>query len=69
MSERRLTLHNPRRPNVVWVFGDQHRAHATSYRGDGNVFTPNIDNLAREGMRFDCAVAGRRGVRRSVAHC
>ena len=47
-----------RRPNVVWVFGDQHRAHATSYRGDGNVFTPNIGNLAREGMRFDCAVAG-----------
>ena len=57
MSER-LTLRRARRPNVVWVFGDQHRAHATSYRGDGNVFTPNIDNLAREGMRFDCAVAG-----------
>ena len=57
MSER-LTLRNPRRPNVVWIFGDQHRAHATSYRGDGNVFTPNIDNLAREGMRFDSAVAG-----------
>ena len=57
MSER-LTLHSPRRPNVVWIFGDQHRVHATSYRGDGNVFTPNIDNLAREGMRFDCAVAG-----------
>ena len=31
MSER-LTLHTPRRHNVVWVFGDQHRAHATSYR-------------------------------------
>ena len=57
MNER-LTLHAPRRPNVVWVFGDQHRAQATSYRGDGNVFTPNIDNLAREGMRFDGAVAG-----------
>ena len=57
MSER-LTLRTPRRPNVVWIFGDQHRAHATSYRGDGNVFTPNIDNLAREGMRFDCALAG-----------
>ena len=34
MSER-LTLHRARRPNVVWIFGDQHRAHATSYRGDG----------------------------------
>ena len=57
MSER-LTLRTPRPPNVLWIFGDQHRAHATSYRGDRNVFTPNIDNLAREGMRFDCAVAG-----------
>ncbi len=57
MSDR-LTLRNPRPPNVLWVFGDQHRAHATSYRGDPNVFTPNIDNLAREGMRFDGAVAG-----------
>ena len=57
MSDR-LTLRNPRPPNVLWVFGDQHRAHATSYRGDPNVFTPNIDNLVREGMRFDGAVAG-----------
>ena len=54
----RLTLRTPRPPNVLWIFGDQHRAHATSYRGDVNVFTPNMDNLAREGMRFDCAVAG-----------
>ena len=57
MSER-LTLRPPRPPNVLWIFGDQHRAHATSYRGDRNLFTPNIDNLAREGMCFDCAVAG-----------
>lgn len=47
-----------RKPNVIWVFGDQHRAQALSYRGDPNVFTPNIDNLARNGMRFDQAVSG-----------
>lgn len=57
MNER-LSFRPERRPNVIWIFGDQHRAHALSYRGDPNVFTPNIDNLAREGMRFDCAVAG-----------
>ena len=57
MSDR-LTLRTPRPPNVLWIYGDQQRAHATSYRGDANVFTPNMDNLAREGMRFDCAVAG-----------
>lgn len=47
-----------RRPNVIWVFGDQHRAQCLGYRGDPNVRTPNIDNLARNGMRFDGAVAG-----------
>ena len=36
-----------RRPNVLWIFGDQHRAQATGYRGDPNVSTPNIDNLGR----------------------
>ncbi len=53
-----LSFRPDRRPNVIWIFGDQHRAHALSYRGDPNVFTPNIDNLARNGMRFDCAVSG-----------
>lgn len=47
-----------RRPNVIWVFGDQHRAQSLGYRGDPNIYTPNIDNLARNGMRFDAAVAG-----------
>jgi len=47
-----------RRPNVIWVFADQLRAQALGYRGDPNVRTPNIDNMARQGMRFDCAVSG-----------
>ena len=54
----KLNITSNRKPNILWVFGDQHRAHAVSYRGDPNVYTPNIDNMAREGMRFDCAVSG-----------
>ena len=53
-----LPLPPLRRPNVLWIFGDQHRAQATGYRGDPNVSTPNLDNLGRQGVRFDCAVAG-----------
>lgn len=49
---------SPRRPNIIWVFGDQHRAQALGHRGDANVRTPNLDNLARHGQRFDAAVAG-----------
>lgn len=56
--ENRLQLAPARAPNVIWVFGDQMRAQAMSHRGDPNVHTPNLDRLAREGMRFDAAVAG-----------
>jgi len=55
---RNFNLRPNRRPNIIWIFGDQHRAQALSYRGDLNVYTPNIDNLARNGVRFDNAVAG-----------
>ena len=33
-------------PNVIWIFGDQHRAQALSVMEDPNVQTPNIDRLA-----------------------
>lgn len=53
-----LQLRPNRRPNVIWIMGDQHRAAALGYRGNPDVRTPNIDNLARSGVRFDCAVSG-----------
>jgi arylsulfatase A-like enzyme len=46
------------RPNVIWVFGDQHRGQALSCMDDANVSTPNIDRMAREGLHFTTAVAG-----------
>jgi arylsulfatase A-like enzyme len=46
------------RPNVIWVFGDQHRAQALGCAGDPNVNTPNIDTLAAQGVNFTAAVSG-----------
>lgn len=46
------------RPNVIWVFGDQHRAQALGCAGDPNLHTPNIDRLAAEGLSITRAVAG-----------
>ena len=46
------------RPNVIWLFGDQHRAQALSCHGDPNARTPNIDNMAADGVTFTNAVAG-----------
>ncbi len=47
-----------RRPNVIWVFGDQHRGQALGCMGDPNLHTPNIDRLAAEGVHFTNAVMG-----------
>jgi arylsulfatase A-like enzyme len=41
------------KPNVIWFFGDQHRAQALGCAGDPNVRTPNIDRLAVEGLSMN----------------
>ncbi|MGC9348786.1 MAG: sulfatase family protein [Anaerolineae bacterium] len=53
MSEER-TSH----PNVIWIFGDQHRAQAMGHMGNPNLATPNLDGLATSGVRFNNAVSG-----------
>jgi len=50
--------HAPNRRNVIWVFGDQHRAQATGYMGDGNLSTPNLDRMASDGVFYRQAVSG-----------
>ena len=41
------------RPNIVFIMSDDHAAHAIGAYGSRVNTTPNIDRLAREGMRFD----------------
>jgi len=41
--------------NIIWVFADQMRGQAMSCSGDENVYTPNLDLLAKEGVRFEAA--------------
>lgn len=42
-------------PNIVFIFSDDHAYQAISAYGDPRelIRTPNIDRLAKEGMRFD----------------
>jgi arylsulfatase A-like enzyme len=46
---------DPKRPNIVFIFSDDHAFQAISAYGDPRklIDTPNIDRLAREGMRFN----------------
>ena len=51
----------PNRPNILWIFADDHAYQAIGAYGgrlQGENLTPNIDTLARDGMTFDrCYVA------------
>jgi arylsulfatase A-like enzyme len=49
---------NSLKPNVIFVFSDQHRAQSTGFSGDPNVKTPCMDRLAAESIQFTTAVAG-----------
>jgi arylsulfatase A-like enzyme len=41
-----------RRPNILYIMADDHAAHAISAYGSKLIKTPNIDRIARGGMRF-----------------
>src|SRR6187455_1190616 len=41
------------RPNILFIFSDDHAAHAISAYGSKVNQTPHMDRLAKEGMRFD----------------
>ncbi|MEM6366546.1 MAG: sulfatase, partial [Planctomycetota bacterium] len=40
-------------PNIVFIFTDDHCTQATSAYDPSRITTPNMDRIAREGMRFD----------------
>jgi len=42
-----------KRPNILYIMSDDHAAHAISAYGSRINRTPNIDRLARQGMRLD----------------
>lgn len=42
-----------RRPNILYIMSDDHAAHAMSCYGSRVNKTPNLDRIAREGMRFE----------------
>src|SRR5438034_9165445 len=43
------------RPNILYIMSDDHAYQAISAYGSNRNKTPNIDRIAKEGMRFDRA--------------
>lgn len=44
---------NDQRPNILFIFADDHGYQALSCYGSNRNVTPNLDRIAKEGMRFD----------------
>src|SRR4051812_3099108 len=44
---------SPSRPKILFIMADDHAAHALSSYGSKINQTPNLDRLAKEGMRFN----------------
>ena len=47
-----LAAAQPQRPNILFIFSDDHAEHAISAYGSKVNKTPHIDRLAAEGARF-----------------
>ncbi|HUG18155.1 MAG TPA: sulfatase [Planctomycetaceae bacterium] len=52
-SELRPADAADKRPNILFIFTDDHAAHAISCYGSNRNKTPNLDRIAHEGMRFE----------------
>jgi len=48
-----------RRPNLLFVFGDQWRAQATGFVGNGQIKTPHLDAMAQRGVDYLLLNVGR----------
>ncbi|MCC6493942.1 MAG: sulfatase [Pirellulales bacterium] len=52
MADVRPASGDQRRPNIIFIFSDDHAAHAISAYGSKVNETPHLDRLAAEGVRF-----------------
>ena len=54
-NEKQNDGQNNKKPNILLIMTDQHQAEALSIAGNTNLNTPNLDKLAKQGVRFENA--------------
>lgn len=50
-----LQAQRPSKPNLLFLMSDQHRGDCLGAAGNATISTPNLDRIAREGVRFSSA--------------
>ena len=50
-----LAAQTEKKPNLLFILTDQHRRDGVGVYGEAEVMTPNIDRIAKEGIRFNQA--------------
>jgi len=51
-SDKQSSEQEPKRPNILFIMSDDHAYQAISAYDDRLIETPNIDRIAKEGIRF-----------------
>lgn len=51
-AQQRIVVEKDRRPNVVYIYADDLGYGELGCYGQQKIKTPNIDRIAREGLRF-----------------
>ena len=50
-------------PNIVYIMSDELAYYELSHMGNDRIHTPNIDRMAKEGIRFYAGAGSRTGLR------
>jgi arylsulfatase A-like enzyme len=50
-------VESKRKPNMLFVFSDQHRKHSLGCYGNEQVISPHFDSFAEKGLRFNNCIA------------
>ncbi|MGD8777382.1 MAG: sulfatase-like hydrolase/transferase [Ignavibacteria bacterium] len=64
-----------KKPNLLFVFSDQHSRDIMGCYGNRDILTPNLDNFAKEGVKFEHCISSSpvctpyRGMLMSGQHC
>ena len=55
------------KPNIIYIMADELGYYEPSFMGGRNIETPNLDRMAKEGMRFNHLLAWLAGARLCAA--